>query len=191
MAPAVSASAGRPTAARLRVSHADRDAVAERLSTAFAEGRLEHAEFNHRLDAAMAARTRADLAPLLADLAPAPPVARPAAVGQPVTSDERVLAMISHWSGLFTSFLGPLVVWAVKGRDSAFVRDQAMEALNFQLAFLLANVALIVATVVTLGLAALALPVLYLVAPVFVIVGGVGAATGKPFRYPLNLRLVR
>jgi hypothetical protein len=59
-------------AARLRASDADREAVAERLRLAHADGRLDLAEFDERVAAAYAARTYADLAPLTADLPTAP-----------------------------------------------------------------------------------------------------------------------
>jgi hypothetical protein len=58
----------------LRVSHADREAVVERLTDAAAEGRLDLTELDTRLGQALSAKTYADLAPLTADL---PPVAVP------------------------------------------------------------------------------------------------------------------
>ncbi|HCA84756.1 MAG TPA: hypothetical protein DEQ61_04215 [Streptomyces sp.] len=67
----------------LRASDADRDRVAEVLREAVAEGRLDMAEFDERLDAAYRARIYAELEPLTRDLpaagAAAPPVVRPAA----------------------------------------------------------------------------------------------------------------
>ena len=54
--------------AGLRVSDADRAAVADRLASHFSEGRLDQAEFDQRLDRAMRATTRADLVGLLSDL---------------------------------------------------------------------------------------------------------------------------
>jgi hypothetical protein len=56
----------------LRASDADRDRVIELLRAAVADGRLDPAEFDQRLDAALAARTIDALAPLTADLI-APP----------------------------------------------------------------------------------------------------------------------
>ncbi|MEU9122659.1 DUF1707 domain-containing protein [Streptomyces sp. NPDC048506] len=61
----------------LRASDADRERVAEILRDALAEGRLEMAEFDERLEAAYTARTYGELEPLTADLptaaaAPAP-----------------------------------------------------------------------------------------------------------------------
>ena len=56
----------------LRASDADRDRVIDVLRAAVADGRLDPPEFDERLDAALAARTIAALAPLTADLI-APP----------------------------------------------------------------------------------------------------------------------
>jgi Domain of unknown function (DUF1707) len=52
----------------MRVSDADRAAVADRLAKHYSDGRLDQAEFDERLDRAMRAKTRADLVVLLADL---------------------------------------------------------------------------------------------------------------------------
>jgi hypothetical protein len=72
---------GTPPNANLRVSDAERNEVAERLSRHFAEGRLDQTEFKERLDAAMSAKTQGDLGGLFDDLPrltdePAPPPSR-------------------------------------------------------------------------------------------------------------------
>jgi hypothetical protein len=51
-----------------RVADADREAIAERLRDASAEGRLDLAELEERLTATYAAKTRGDLEVLVADL---------------------------------------------------------------------------------------------------------------------------
>ena len=61
-----------PSSSALRASDADRDRVIELLRAAVADGRLDPAEFDERLDAALAARTFDALAPLTADLIAAP-----------------------------------------------------------------------------------------------------------------------
>ncbi|WP_425246620.1 DUF1707 SHOCT-like domain-containing protein [Streptomyces sp. NEAU-NA10] len=63
----------------LRASDADRERVAEVLRDAVAEGRLDMAEFEERLDATYRARTYGELAPLTRDL-PVAQVAVPPAV---------------------------------------------------------------------------------------------------------------
>ncbi|MFE9835001.1 DUF1707 domain-containing protein [Streptomyces sp. NPDC005551] len=52
----------------LRASDADREQVTERLRDALAEGRLDMAEFEERLDATYRARTYGELAPITRDL---------------------------------------------------------------------------------------------------------------------------
>ena len=57
-----------PAPADLRVSDAERQAVADQLSRHFADGRLDQAEFDERLSQAMNAKTYRDLDGLLTDL---------------------------------------------------------------------------------------------------------------------------
>lgn len=56
---------GRPD---LRVSDAERSEVADRLAEHYGEGRLDQSEFNERVEQAMRAKTRSDLAGLFDDL---------------------------------------------------------------------------------------------------------------------------
>jgi hypothetical protein len=90
----------------LRVSHEDRDRVAEMLRDAAGEGRLDIDELEERLERALNAKTYGDLEPLVADLPIGPPptasVAQPAAttahstaVGG-VPTDHRAQAILSE-----------------------------------------------------------------------------------------------
>ena len=63
----------------MRVSDAERQAVADRLAEHFSSGRLDQAEFDERVGRAMNAKTRADLSGLFDDL---PETGAPAATGQ-------------------------------------------------------------------------------------------------------------
>jgi len=54
--------------ARMRISDADRERVAEVLRRAAGEGRLEIDELDERLGGAYAAKTYADLVPITVDL---------------------------------------------------------------------------------------------------------------------------
>jgi hypothetical protein len=57
----------------VRVSDVERSQIADALSKHFADGRLDQAEFDERLQQAMAAKTRGDLGGLLTDLPPLVP----------------------------------------------------------------------------------------------------------------------
>ena len=68
--------------AAMRASDNERNAVADKLSRHYAEGRLDEVEFKNRLDTAMSATTRGDLnglfddLPLLNSSEPPPPLPR-------------------------------------------------------------------------------------------------------------------
>ena len=64
----------------MRVSDAERQAVADRLAEHFGAGRLDQAEFDERVGRAMSAKTRADLNGLFDDL---PETGAPAATDGP------------------------------------------------------------------------------------------------------------
>jgi DUF1707 SHOCT-like domain len=68
------AAAGRD---RLRACHADREDVIDTLKNAFVQGRLTRDELDVRAGQALAARTHADLAALVADIPADPAAARP------------------------------------------------------------------------------------------------------------------
>jgi Domain of unknown function (DUF1707) len=61
----------------LRVGDAEREAVAAELREHYAQGRLSLDDFQHRLDAALAAKTRSDLDQLISDLPHTMPAGRP------------------------------------------------------------------------------------------------------------------
>ncbi|MGH3377892.1 MAG: DUF1707 and DUF4870 domain-containing protein [Actinoallomurus sp.] len=169
----------------LRVSHAEREPVVERLQQAYADGRLDMAELDLRLQLAMTSKTRADLDAVLADLSPStatrPPRARPvAAVTPDPTAEQRLLAALAHVLGIVTLFVGPLVMMCTRAKRTPYVRQHIAAALNFQLT-------LLIVTIVTLGVGAIAYAVAWAIAGVAALL----ALAGTSFRYPFTLRLVR
>lgn len=174
--------------ATVRASDQDRDAVVDRLCAAYADGRLGDADFQHRLDRALQAPTRGDLAATLAGLhRPAHP--RPS--DRPTSWSERGWAFTAHLAGLFTSFIGPLLILLGVGKTSAYVRAQAAEALNWQISFILLNLLIATLTVFTIGLAALLWIPVALLWPALVVVAAFAAGLGAPVRPRRVLRLVR
>ena len=79
--------------------------------------------------------------------------------GGGTTSDSRTTAMLAHLLGIFTGFLGPLVIYLLNGEKDPFVRHHAAEALNFQLTMLIAWFATVLLMFVLVGL--LVAPVLF------------------------------
>lgn len=83
---------------QLRAADSDRDAIAERLAAAMAEGRLDAHEYEQRLEEAYAAKTYADLGPLVTDL---PDSTQRSASSLPAAAPERTaqhpLETITAW----------------------------------------------------------------------------------------------
>jgi hypothetical protein len=90
---------GGPGQSGVRVSDRDRDAVANRLQEAFAEGRLDDDEFDQRMRAALTARLGADLAVLTQDL-PATTGVTPRPVLQAAGSRKPGRLAIAYKSGI-------------------------------------------------------------------------------------------
>ncbi len=85
---------------RLRTSDADRDSAAAVINNALAEGRLTAEEHSARLDAIYAAKTHADLMPLLDDLPGQPArLATPAAASRELARPGRGERIIAIFGG--------------------------------------------------------------------------------------------
>ena len=117
-----------------------------------------------------------------------------------IPQPSRNWAMLAHLSGLIGlfsgvfGFLGPLVIYLVK-TDDPYVRREAAEALNFNLSVLLYGVIFglitIVALIAIVGVILLPFWILGAIAWVaLMVVGGVKASRGEPYRYPLTIRFV-
>ncbi len=104
------------------------------------------------------------------------------------SKDECNLAMLSHLLGMFTGFVGALVLWLVKRDQGGFVAEQAKEALNFQITIAIAVLASIMLKILLIGF--LLLPILLVVNFVFCLLAAISASRGNAYRYPLTLRLV-
>lgn len=203
-----SPSASRP---QVRLTHTDRDAVAEVLREAYSKGQLEEDEFDERLDRAMRAKVASELVPLTDDLGVrgfdegrfqgqayderegargrgerGPGDLRNLRSDNPV---EKGVAGLSHASAFFFPLLGPLLVLLVSSDSSSFMRRHALEALNFQLYWLIAMIVTSVASILILPIVLLAAVALGgLILPI------VAAATnfmGNGWRYPLTYRFIK
>lgn len=111
--------------------------------------------------------------------------------GRPVADEgaDRMWVVLAHAGVLLISFLAPLFVMLTRGKESPYVRRQAVEALNFQITvaigmalssvLVLAFVGAISAFVI--GIAAVVLPVL----------AASKTYRGESYQYPLTIRLVK
>jgi uncharacterized Tic20 family protein len=102
--------------------------------------------------------------------------------------EERTSAVIAHLSGLLT-ILGPILVYFLKRDESAYVEDQAAEALNFQISIAIAATVFGILCMVLIGIPfLLATVVAALVMPFR---AAMAANRGERYRYPFTIRLIK
>ena len=106
-----------------------------------------------------------------------------------VSKDAKTFAMLCHLLGIFTSFVGPLIVWLIKKDEDKFIDDQGKEALNWQITFIIGWIIGGLSLLLCIG--AILLPALWICDLVFCIMGAVKANKGEAYRYPVCIRLVK
>jgi uncharacterized Tic20 family protein len=129
---------------------------------------------------------------------PPPPPQGPLGAGppaQPLPPDqERLWAMLSHLLSFVAAyialgFLAPLTILLVFGPRSAYVREHAVESLNFNLTWLLYGIVAAFLAILLIGIPILiALGIAYVI---LVIIASIQANNGRVYRYPLTVRFVR
>lgn len=104
-----------------------------------------------------------------------------------VSSNDKNLVVLTHLSGILFSFIPSLIVWLLK-KDSAYVNDQAREALNFQITILIAYVVSYILVLVLIGFVFMG--IIWIANIVLCILAAVAASKGEDYRYPFTLRLI-
>ena len=111
--------------------------------------------------------------------------------------DDKNLAVLAHLLPLLgfvmpgLNMVIPLVIWWLKRDKSTFVEHHAREALNFQITFSLLCVLWSVLTVFLVGWLLLPLvPVVLIVALLFMFRAAMKAGNGEFYRYPFTVHLV-
>lgn len=96
-----------------------------------------------------------------------------------LSDDERVWAMVCHLSCLFGGLIVPALLLRMKGKNSAFIRFHALQALAYQSC--------------VLCLMLFSLGVFFFTGPVFVLIGvmwGIRARNGEWVSYPVIRRFL-
>lgn len=140
----------------------------------------------------------------------APPPFTPPPVSEAsgaIPAEERQWAMFAHlsalvgglvtagWAGSIGCFIGPLVIWMMKKETMPFVDDQGKEALNFNITVGAVFLALLLLSVVTLGIGlVIAIPAWIIIGIawlVLTIIASIKANEGVAYRYPFTFRLIK
>ncbi len=104
------------------------------------------------------------------------------------SNDDKNIATVTHLGGTVFSFIPALIVWILKKDDSAYIGDQAKEALNFQITVLIAQFIAAILAWVLIGF--ILFPIIWVVNIVFCIIAAIASSKGETYRYSLCLRLI-
>ncbi|MFM2353468.1 MAG: hypothetical protein RLZZ608_874 [Actinomycetota bacterium] len=122
----------------------------------------------------------------------------PAASAAPLTeAEDRQWASFAHLGGVL-GFIPALIIWLVFKDRGSFTNQEAKEALNFQITVAIAYIALnvlgVVLGAITFGLGGLItflVPLVWIAAVIFSILGFVKSKDGNGYRYPVSIRLIK
>lgn len=105
-----------------------------------------------------------------------------------VTPNDKNIAVLTHLGGIFFSVIPALIVWLLKKDDSAYLGDQAREALNFQITMVIGYMAAGILAWILIGF--LLYPLLWLANLVLCIMAAMAVSKGEDYQYPIALRLI-
>ncbi len=110
--------------------------------------------------------------------------------------EEKQWGMFVHLAALATfvlpiagNIIGPLIIYLIKKDEYDFVKQEGVEALNFQITWSI--IFTISVILIVIGIGVLMLIGFGLAWLVLVIVASVSASNGQSYRYPLTIRFIQ
>lgn len=109
-------------------------------------------------------------------------------IDQSPTSNDRIAAILTHIGGIFFSFIPALIVYLAVS-DNPWLKENARNALNFQLTMIIAWIASFILAIVLIGF--LFMWLIGIVIFVLSIVAAVKANQGEAWPYPMTIALIK
>jgi hypothetical protein len=106
-----------------------------------------------------------------------------------MSADDRNMCILVHVLGIFTQFVGPLIIWLIKKDQSPVVAKHAVEVINFWITLAIAFFACFILVFIIIGI--FLMPLVMIWALVNLILGALAASKGQFRPYPLTLRLLK
>jgi len=105
------------------------------------------------------------------------------------SSDERTMAILSHILCIIGSFIAPLIIYLLKKDESSYVKEHALESLNFQITMIIVYIISGVLIFILIGF--LLIWALGIINLILIIIATIKASEDKLYRYPFNFRLIK
>ncbi|MFD1722179.1 DUF4870 domain-containing protein [Amnibacterium endophyticum] len=111
---------------------------------------------------------------------------------QPLTPEnERLYSTLIHVGGIVIGVISPIIGYLLLKDRGVFVRDNARNALNFQITITIAAVVAYILTAISFGILFFLPLAVAVVNVVFSIIAAVAANRGEVYRYPLTIAFVK
>ncbi len=108
------------------------------------------------------------------------------AVGAKKDDSGKALAVIAHILGLFTSFVGSLIIYLVA--EDSFAKENAKEALNWQISLVIYTIVSAILIIVVIGIVLLV--ILGILNIVLCIYAAIKASDNETWKYPASIRFI-
>lgn len=115
------------------------------------------------------------------------PVETDVAITQ-VSQDSKNLALLLWIGTIFFGFIPGLIIYLVK-KDDPYILDQSKEALNWSITAIIGYVAGLILTILLIGF--LVISAIGIIHLVFCILGVIAVSSGKVYRVPFAIRLIK
>lgn len=104
-----------------------------------------------------------------------------------MAKQSNILPILTHILGLFTGFLGPLIL--LLASEDALTKKHAKVVLNWQFSLIIYSIISAILMIVLIGF--IGFVVLGILNTVFSIIGAVRASEGKVWKYPMSIRFFK
>lgn len=105
------------------------------------------------------------------------------------SSDDRLMAMLIYVTSLFTTIIGPIIIWILKREESTFIDYHGKEYFNFIISYFVYGVVASISMILLIGF--ILAPIVAVAALVFTIIAAVKAYNGEMYRIPLIFRIIK
>ena len=106
-----------------------------------------------------------------------------------ISQDDRTMGMLSYILGIFTGFVGPLVLWLIKKDQSKFVAYHALQALILHAVVVIGYILSGFLVIMLIGF--LTYPAFFILGLVFSIIAGMAANRGEWYEIPVIGKFAR
>jgi len=101
---------------------------------------------------------------------------------------ERTMGILAHILGFFTGFIAPLIFFLILN-DQPYAKEQAKEALNFQITVIIGTIIGFILTIIIIGI--FVVIVVGILDIVFCIMAAIAVSKGENYRYPIAIRIIK